>query len=153
MDSNQPRTHFLYPSGIFVHTEPYEVCTVLGSCVSVCLWDTQLKIGGINHYMLPLWNGEGLASPKYGNIAIARLVERMLLLGCNQTHLVAKVFGGAQQLEKGKSIFNISERNIHLALNTLKEAGIPVRSQNTGGEKGRKIKFYTGSGDVLMKYL
>ena len=48
----------------------------------VCLYDPVIRVGGINHYMLPLWNGQGLASPKYGNIAIEKLLEKMISLGC-----------------------------------------------------------------------
>ena len=146
-------THYLYPSAIFASTYPHEVSTVLGSCVSICLWDPQLKFGGINHFMLPLWNGDGLPTPKFGNIAFEKLVEKMLHLGSKDSNMIAKVFGGAKQLEKGKSIFNVGERNIILAFDLLKESSIPVVSHNVGGEKGRKIKFCTHTGEVLMKYV
>ena len=68
---------FLAQSQIFSDTRPHRLSTVLGSCVAVCLWDQRLKFGGMNHYMLPMWNGAGLASPKYGNIAIPKLIEQM----------------------------------------------------------------------------
>ncbi len=126
---------------------------MLGSCVSICLWDTQLKYGGINHFMLPLWNGDGLPTPKFGNIALEKLLKKMQQLGSRRSNLVAKIFGGSKQLEKGKSIFNVGERNIMLAFDLLKEAGIPVISHHTGGEKGRKLKFCTRTGEVLMKLL
>jgi chemotaxis protein CheD len=145
--------HYLYPSAIFASQQPHEVSTVLGSCVSICLWDTHAKFGGINHFMLPLWNGDGLPTPKFGNIALEKLLEKMLFLGCNQKKLVAKVFGGAKQLEKGKSVFNVGERNIQLAFDMLKEAGIPVVSHHVGGEKGRKLKYATHTGEVLLKLL
>jgi chemotaxis protein CheD len=145
--------HYLYPSAIFASARPHEVSTVLGSCVSVCLWDTWLKFGGINHFMLPLWNGEGLPTPKFGNIALEKLMEKMHYLGTTNSNLVAKVFGGAKQLEKGKSVFNVGEKNIILAFDLLKEAGIPITSHHVGGEKGRKLKFSTHTGEVLMKLL
>jgi chemotaxis protein CheD len=145
--------HYLYPSAIFASAHPHEVSTVLGSCVSVCLWDTRLKFGGINHFMLPLWNGEGLPTPKFGNIALEKLLEKMQHLGATKSGLVAKVFGGAKQLEKGKSVFNVGEKNIVLAFDLLKEAGIPIISHHVGGEKGRKLKFSTHTGEVLMKLL
>ena len=146
-------THYLYPSALFASMYPHEVSTVLGSCVSICLWDIKLKHGGINHFMLPLWNGDGLPTPKFGNIALEKLLEKMQHLGSHKSNLVAKVFGGAKQLEKGKSVFNIGERNIKLAFDLLKEAGIPIVSHNVGGEKGRKLKFCTHTGKVLMKLL
>jgi chemotaxis protein CheD len=146
-------THYLYPSAIFASQYPHEVSTVLGSCVSICLWDSKLKSGGINHFMLPLWNGDGLPTPKFGNIALEKLIEKMLQLGSNQSNLVAKVFGGANQLERGKSIFNVGKKNIILAFDLLKEADISIVNHHIGGEKGRKLKFSTHTGEVLMKLL
>src|SRR5690554_372550 len=104
--------HFLYPSTLFASREPYVVKTILGSCVAICLWDPVTKIGGINHYMLPTWNGNDLASPKYGNIAIDKLLERMIFLGAKRENLKAKIFGGAELLESGANGTLIGERNI-----------------------------------------
>lgn len=145
-------TYYLYPGAIFTHQKPYEVSTVLGSCISVCLWDSYLKMGGINHFMLPLWNGDGLASPKYGNIAIEKLIEKMMTLGLCKNNLTAQVFGGAKQLQIS-SFFNVGERNIAIAVDLLKEYNIHITSQSTGGDRGRKIIFRTYSGEVFMKFV
>jgi chemotaxis protein CheD len=149
----QIEKNYIYPSSIFASSKPYELTTVLGSCVSVCLWDPILKVGGINHFMLPLWNGNGLASPKYGNIAIEKLIDKMRLLGCKKENLKAKVFGGANVIETNINIFNVGERNYHLALETLEKEKITVLAKSIGGEVGRKIIFYTQTGDVMMKFL
>ncbi len=145
-------THFLYPSALFASREPTLVSTILGSCVAVCLWDKVLHIGGINHYMLPLWNGEGLASPKYGNIAIDKLLERMLELGSRKENLVAKVFGGGAVIESGAK-FRIGERNVETALTRLKDLNIPIVAKSVGGENGRKLEFETHTGVVRQRYI
>ena len=145
--------HYLLPGNLFAHTEPYTVTTVLGSCVSVCLWDPAKRIGGINHFMLPFWNGEGLASPKYGNIAISKLIERMLDLGCEKRGLRAKIFGGGVMFKATSALMNIGERNIILAQDMLSEEKIPVIASDVGGSNGRKIIFQTGTGSVSMKRL
>lgn len=145
--------HYLMPGNIFAHTDEYIVTTVLGSCVSVCLWDPVNKIGGMNHYLLPLWNGEGLASPRYGNIAIAKLIEKMLDLGAERESLRAKVFGGGDVLKMASAFMNIGHRNVLLAKNLLREENIPVVSADTGGQSGRKIIFNTRTGVVLVKLL
>jgi chemotaxis protein CheD len=146
-------SHFLYPSAIFASREPYVINTILGSCVGVCLFDPTLRIGGINHYMLPLWNGQGLASPKYGNIAINKLVEKMLSLGCNSSNLQAKVFGGANIFESNLLQFQIGERNIAIAHDLLKEYRIQIISSSVGGTIGRKIQFFSGTGVVHQKMI
>jgi len=103
--------------------------------------------------MLPLWNGEGLATPKYGNIALERLIDSMLSLGLNKKHLVAKVFGGAAVIEVANPTFNIGEKNISVAFNMLNDFRIPVISQSTGGRSGRKIIFNTVTGEVIQRYI
>ena len=94
-------TIYLYPAALVVPKKPTIVHTILGSCVSVCLFDKKNNFGGINHFMLPLWNGNGLASPKYGNIAIEKLYENMLQTGSEHKNLIAKVFGGGAKNLKG----------------------------------------------------
>ncbi len=89
---------YLYPSAIIVSSRPTIIKTVLGSCVSVCMYDTKKKIGGINHFMLPFWRGDELSSPKFGNVAMERLLEKMLHIGASKESLIAKVFGGARLL-------------------------------------------------------
>ena len=142
--------HYLYPSALFAEKDRYMVDTILGSCVAVCLFDTAKAIGGINHYMLPLWNGNGLASPKFGNIATEKLIEKMLKNGACTENLVAKVFGGANQME---SSMNIGERNIEIAKEVLSLHGIKIIAENTGGTVGRKLRYNTGTGQVMMKFL
>jgi len=145
--------HFLYPSTLFASKEPYVVKTILGSCVAICLWDPVTKIGGINHYMLPTWNGNDLASPKYGNIAIDKLLERMVHLGAKRENLKAKIFGGGELIESGANGTLIGERNIRVARLILEEKKIPVVASSTGGRKGRKILFFTDTGEVRHKFL
>lgn len=146
-------THYLYPSNLIVSTKPHLVTTVLGSCVAVCLYDPILKFGGINHYMLPLWNGEGLASPKYGNIAIKKLIELMIANGSNKSSLKAKVFGGSEIMESNISNFRIGERNIIIAFETLEEEKIPVLSKSVGGKLGRKIIYDTFTSEIKHKFI
>jgi chemotaxis protein CheD len=146
-------SHYLLPGNLFAHQEEHQVLTVLGSCVSVCLWDPRTGIGGINHYMLPVWNGEGLASPRFGNIAIMKLLEKVLDLGAARRSLQAKVFGGGDMLKATSALMNIGERNIVLALDMLRDERIPIVSSDTGGKSGRKLLFNTRTGVVLVKLL
>jgi len=151
--NNQIKTHFLYPATLFVSKDAYIVDTILGSCVAVCLYDSVENIGGINHFMLPFWNGVGLASPKYGNIAIKKLIDRMLELGAKQKNLQAKIFGGGEIIKTDTNMFKIGERNIEIAINTIKENKIRITGQSVAGNQGRKIRFNTETGVVLMKLI
>jgi len=144
---------YLYPGMLFAEQGEHEVSTVLGSCVAVCLWDPRRRVGGMNHFLLPLWNGEGLASPRYGNVAIGKLVERLRELGCQPRALQAKVFGGGTVSPSGAGLWNIGERNAIVALDLLAEAGIPVVGRDLGGSQSRRIRFLTSTGEVYLKRL
>lgn len=151
MVSEEPlNKHFLYPGTIFAEPHEYQISTVLGSCVAVCLWDHVARRGGMNHMMLPLWNGEGLPTPKYGNIAMEKLLAKVLSIGCRREHLLAKVFGGANVSGAGLEVFMIGDRNIMLAFQMLEEYGIPVVAREIGGYVGRKIIMNSETGVVLV---
>jgi chemotaxis protein CheD len=108
----------------------------------------------MNHFMLPVWNGEGLESPKYGNVAIDMLLSKMTRLSAGKQALTAKVFGGANQYDcKSGDALAIGDRNIQLALYTLDRYSIPIAASSLGGTQGRKILFNTKSGQVFMKYI
>jgi len=148
----QPK-RLLYPADIFVGSKPCIVTTVLGSCISVCLYDPVLNQGSINHYILPHWNGHDLATMKYGNMAIIRILEELLLLNSKYENVVAKVFGGAEVLLKTPTSFHIGKRNAQIAFEILKEFKIPVLFSDVGGNKGRKISFNTFTGEVELVYI
>ncbi|MFP4023226.1 MAG: chemotaxis protein CheD [Thiohalospira sp.] len=150
---NNYQSHFLYPAALYASKEPFQINTILGSCVAVCLYDPVLKYGGMCHYMLPLWNGDGLASPKYGNIAIEKLVEKMINFGSKKFNLKAKIFGGGEVIETENPKFNVGQRNIVFAKEMLAEENIPVVSSSVGGKLGRKIIFFTDTGEVKQRYV
>ncbi len=147
------KTHFLLPGGLLNTQDETLISTLLGSCVSVCLYDQIKCCGGINHFMLPYWNGHGIASPKYGNIAMERLVQNLLQSGSQHKNLRAKLFGGASMLTETADSLNIGLRNSNFATEYLTNMDIPIIASSIGGFRGRKIIFNTYSGLVKMKYL
>ena len=144
---------FIFPGQLVVSTSPTLYTTILGSCVAVCLWDNKLKFGGINHFMLPLWNGEGLASPRYGNIAIDKLVSKMIENGSLIENIQAKIFGGGNIIESASGLYNIGERNIEMAISRLSEIKITITNSSTGGKLGRKIIMDSANFKILHKFI
>lgn len=149
----QKNTHYLHPGNLFASASPHVVTTILGSCIAVCLFDPTKRIGGINHYMLPLWNGEGLPVPRFGNVAIKKLIEKMEMLGANKRTLKAKVFGGSTIHETSSGLLNVGSRNITIAEDMLTEERIPIVGSDMGGSRGRRVLFYTDTGSVKMRYI
>ena len=65
--------------------------TLLGSCVAVCLFDPQLKIGGLNHFMLPDMGRSkhgDVVSMLSGNFAMEALLNALLTKGVESIGLV-----------------------------------------------------------------
>ncbi|MEF3191311.1 MAG: chemotaxis protein CheD [Campylobacterales bacterium] len=143
---------FLNVGQLFVGVKPTEISTVLGSCVAVCLYDKVNKIGGMNHYLLPLWNGNGLQSPKFGNIAIPRLIQTMIDVGCQPSNMEAKVFGGANINFSSSEEMMIGRKNIIVAHEILSEYRIRIVAEDTAGNNGRRILMRSDTGKVLLKY-
>jgi chemotaxis protein CheD len=85
----------LLPGEYFVHHEDMLLLTTLGSCIAVCLWDRQARVGGMNHFMLPDNSAE---SGRYGPFAMEMLINALMKQGAQRMTLEAKVFGGAHVL-------------------------------------------------------
>lgn len=152
LNSNGIENVFIYPGNVYVNRKRFIATTILGPCVSVCLWDKRLRYGGINHFMLPFWKGEGLATPKYGNVSNKKLFESFLGLGSSKSDLEAKVFGGIESRFEIQAL-DIGLHNFELAEDMLKTNGIKITAFDVGGQKGRKIIFDSETGKVRVKYL
>ncbi len=147
----------ILPGEYFVSEEPKVVYTVLGSCISVCLRDPLLSIGGMNHFMLaaPSSSGAGgndgwVDSGRYGSFAMEMLINELLKRGAKKERLEAKVFGGGKIYEGN---MDIGAKNAAWALDYLECEGMTLLKANVGDVCPRKVYFFTNSGKVLMKKL
>jgi chemotaxis protein CheD len=145
---------YLQPGQVFASTEPTEAMTVLGSCVAVCLWDRRLRIGGANHFLLPYLADGATASPRYGNVAIERLIRDLERLGSRTEDVASKVFGGASVLEAFRDErAHLGTKNVDLARRILGAHAIPIVAEDVMGARGRKLVFHTDSGIALVRLL
>ena len=142
---------YLHPGFVYASREPAEATTILGSCVAVCLWDARLRIGGANHFLLPHGGGGG-GSPRFGDVAIPDLIDRMARLGCQRRDLRAKVFGGAAVVEAFRDREkHLGATNVERARALLAEHGIPIVAEDVEGHRGRKVIYQTDTGIALVK--
>jgi chemotaxis protein CheD len=157
-DAAHSNSHFLHAGQVFVSAEAKSIVLILGSCVGVCIWDAVNAIGGATHYLLPSWDGTGGASPRYGNVAVSILVQKLLEAGANRGQLRAKVFGGgclfdAMRESSSHKEHHLGSRNVEMALEILTKAQIPVVSTVVGVDRGQRIVFRTDTGDAEIKVL
>jgi chemotaxis protein CheD len=157
-DPASSNSHFLHAGQVFVSAEGHSVVLILGSCVAVCLWDPANGIGGATHYLLPTWDGKGAQSPRYGDVAIPVLLQKLLDAGADRRQLRAKIFGGgclfdSMRDSNSRREQHLGSRNVEVALDMLTKARIPVVSTEVGADRGQRIVFRTGSGESLAKTL
>lgn len=150
-------SHFQYdavkvlPGEYFVSKENMLLLTVLGSCISACLWDSHARIGGMNHFLLPDGDGSD-GCGRYGVFAMELLINEMMKRGARREALQAKIFGGAQVMA-GFSSMNVGERNTRFVLDFLAAERIPVISKDVLDVHPRKVCFFPSTGKVLVKRL
>ena len=148
----------ILPGQYYAARHDVVVVTVLGSCVSACLWDPLRRIGGMNHFMLPGVGRQGAAGAqaqepaRMGVYAMEVLINQMLKLGAQRSGLCAKVFGGGSVLE-GMEALNIGNQNGAFVLDFLREEGIRVAAQDLYDTCPRKVYFFPATGKVLVKRL
>ena len=139
--------HYLDRGCIYVSTGAGTLQTVLGSCVSVCLWDDGRKCGGMNHYVYPQTSQKEVATAKYGNVAIVALLKLMQEEGCTMESLTAQIIGGGHP--EGL-LDSTGWRNVEVARKMLKERRIAVLSEDVGGCVGRKVAFDMATGHIAV---
>jgi len=143
---------YLHAGQLVAASNPTAITTVLGSCVAVCLYDPVAKVGGMNHFLLPLLVDRE-QSPRFGTVAIPQLVAAVEKAGASRHALVAKVFGGASVIAAMTSGRRLGEENARLALRLLEELRIPVLDHDVGGGRGRKLVFFADEGTAWVRQL
>ena len=143
---NELENYYLKPGYIYAAHEAILINTVLGSCISVCIWDKKNKFGGMNHYVYPK-TSPGKATGRYGTAAIPHLIRLMEDLGSDKNDLIAHVVGGSEH-ELLQS--HIGKQNINIAEKLLAKEKIEIATKDVGGQGGRKVIFNTATGEILV---
>ena len=118
----------------------------LGSCVGVVIYDEVKQVAGLVNVMLPdssLSRGGQLTVAKFADTGVPALIDAMKLKGANAVKLKAKIAGGAQMFKftSNQDSMRIGPRNVEAVKNQLRKFGIPIVSEDTGGNSGRTIEF------------
>ena len=149
--------HFQYaavkvlPGEYFVSSDEMVIMTVLGSCISACIWDPRAHVGGMNHFMLP----DGDASDgggRYGSYAMELLINELIKAGARRESMQAKIFGGGQVMASFTAM-NVGERNTAFVIDYLRTERIPIISKDVLDIYPRKVCFFPSAGKALVKRL
>ncbi|HEX4612263.1 MAG TPA: CheR family methyltransferase [Urbifossiella sp.] len=131
---------------------PAVLKTLLGSCVSACVYDPQTGVGGMNHFSLPGVSDAGVCA-RYGAHAMELLVTAVMKQGGDRSRLRAKVFGGAKVLNLASERLNVGSKNAAFVLEYLEAEGIPVAARCLGGTTGLLVRFNPHTGQARAKPL
>jgi chemotaxis protein CheD len=145
------------PGEFFVSTDDIVLSTVLGSCVSACIWDRSAAIGGMNHFMLPGSESSRDSDPlglsgRYGAFAMEQLINELIKRGGRKANFEAKLFGGGHVM-RNFTTMNVGERNAGFVLEFLRTEGIRVASQDLLDIHPRRVVFFPATGRALCKKL
>lgn len=150
----------IYPGEFYTSSGPEMISTVLGSCISIALFDLEKGIGGLNHFMLAKDNSiedekeSNRLMGRFGEYAIELLIDDIVKKGAERAKLQAKVFGGSNVFNlPANTGAQVGEVNIKFAFDYLQQKGIPVVTSNTGGVYPRKIFFDPVSSKVFLKHI
>ncbi|MBC7984434.1 MAG: chemoreceptor glutamine deamidase CheD [Candidatus Obscuribacterales bacterium] len=148
----------LLPGDFYVTREDEVLDTVLGSCVAACIHNPRLKIGGMNHFMLPRPTGAGVdtwddlrgRATRYGSASMEQLINRILSNGVRREELEVKVFGGARVLA---AMTDVGMHNVIFVREFLKKEGLKVVAEDVGDVCPRHIRFFPLTGKVHVRQL
>ena len=140
---------------LYETASPREVLTtVLGSCISACIRDPRVGIGGMNHFLLPVGNNDDVkgadGATRYGDYAMTQLINALVSQGALRERLEIKLFGGADLAGFARPV---GSRNVAFVLDYLETEGFAVAAQDLGGDKPRMLRYYPVSGKVQVKRL
>ena len=143
---------YLNIGDVVVSERPASLETILGSCVSVCIWDNTIGIGGMNHIMLPKENGNKNIKPTvFAYPAVDMLIQKLQAMGCMINNLQAKIFGGGIAIKVLAQSFNVGGLNVEAAKRRLKYYDIPVVDEYTEPQNGIRLTFHTHTGSAYVK--
>jgi chemotaxis protein CheD len=152
---------YLPPKEVYFTQEANLVITVLGSCVGVTMFNPRLKVAAICHSFLPdcmnhheTSNRNGLEQFKYVNYSISWMAKKFGSYGIKPPEIEVKLFGGADMptwRDPRGIIRTVGSGNVRMALKTIGDEGLKLVASNVGETTGRKIYFYTHTGEVFLK--
>ncbi len=154
MEFKKINEYFVNPGELLISKKPIVLKTVLGSCVSVCLFDKKKKMGSMCHYLLPICPNKNISSTKYGDIAIELMIKKMVHKYHSKIdNLQAYLIGGASVIFDERQIFFVGERNVEVAKKLLDKHKIPIIYSDILGEKGRRVIFNTANGEIKVSII
>jgi chemotaxis protein CheD len=121
----------------------------LGSCIGLAMIDRVSGVAGMAHIVLPESGNDDREPGKFADLAVPALISEMQRAGAVMRRVEAVIAGGARMFELGE--MDIGGRNAAAVRAGLKRAGLKVRADETGGDRGRTLRLTVGEFVVTVK--
>ncbi len=148
--------------------KPAMIWTILGPCLGIVFYSKQHRTGAIAHAQLPEQDAIGLCCDtscqtdcfplsvhsgafKYVSCTFRYLLNRFHSLGIRENEIDVKLFGGSTILENNRSLKTVGQKNVETAFRMIKECNLNLVNKNIGGSRGRKIYFFSDTGEVYTR--
>jgi len=143
------------PGDYYITDQKEIITTVLGSCISACVRDKRMKIGGMNHFMIPVKcahtsHPEQDMDTRYGTYAMEHLINDIYKHGGSRRNLEIKLFGAGNVLVGNG---DVGVKNIKFIYDFMRIEGYKITSEDLGGDFPRRINYCPMTGKVMMKRL
>lgn len=129
------------------------IMTTLGSCISVCMFDPIIKVGGMNHFLLPEEKNterKDNFSMRYGNNAMEILLNEILKRGGQRSRIVLKAFGAGNVLSIKAEI---GAKNQEFLKKYIADEDMALETCDLGGDYPRRVAFFPSTGKAFVKLL
>jgi chemotaxis protein CheD len=139
---------------LYLGRQAGRVLTLLGSCVAVTVWHPVERLGGMCHFLLP----QRTRKPheprdgRYGDEALALIVEGIQRMGMRASDFEAHLYGGADTLpDRAGTKFNVGERNIEQGWALIDQYGFALQGVDVGDHVPRHVSLDMADGNVQMR--
>lgn len=130
------------------------VCSGIGSCVVLFIYDAKKKIGGVAHIMLPGDESNKLTTRKalFANTAPSYLASKLIELGADPGSLKAKIVGGGNMFEwaQAEGFRDLGRYNVEQVKRELLKEKIYLAAEVSGGTR-KTVRCCTLTGNVYVK--
>lgn len=126
------------------------ISTLLGSCVSACIWDEEREIGGMNHVLFVDQTKGSEEAFGHGVNSMELLMNGLYRIGARRERLKSKLFGGAKMID---GLSSAGDNNTKFVREFLEREGIPIIGGDTGGTLARRLEFWPGTGRARLKHV
>jgi len=153
-EAMQGQSLMLMPGQLHFSERPANLKTLLGSCVALTLWHPARRIGGMCHYLLPERQRQGgeMLDGRYGDEAVAVMVQALERHGVKPSEFVAHLYGGADTMADAAGVkLNVGERNIERGWALIDHFGFQLDGVDVGDNVPRTVTLVLATGEVQCR--